>query len=237
MFPFENTPVGESSLLTSEPQSHRLAIALLVFLFGLAGAGAAVAYYYPGETRIAMSRIQAKVTGFINPAHERAVSDLEPAAIGDPPASNQGFADTLPSAPPAADVTGRADVSSVRPGGGAAASSSPAGAPSSVEPSSPKPAASANTAAASQAQLDLARSYLSAGSTADQKAEAVQLLWLATEKGNVEAEIQLADLYARGENVPKNCAQARILLKVAAAANPGLAQPKLAEFDSSGCSN
>ena len=64
----------------------------------------------------------------------------------------------------------------------------------------------------------------------------MQLLWLATEKGNVDAEIQLADLYARGESVPKSCVQARILLKVAASANPALAQPKLSELDQSGCS-
>jgi hypothetical protein len=49
-----------------------------------------------------------------------------------------------------------------------------------------------------------AQSYLREGSSVDQKARAVQLLWRATEKGNVNAELELADLYTRGVGVQKN---------------------------------
>jgi PilZ domain len=41
-------------------------------------------------------------------------------------------------------------------------------------------------------------------------------LWKAVEAGDSSAELSLADLYAFGKGVPRNCAQARILLEAAA---------------------
>ncbi len=46
-------------------------------------------------------------------------------------------------------------------------------------------------------------------------ATAAQLLWVSIEKGNTNAEVELAGLYARGEGVQKSCEQARILLTAA----------------------
>ena len=46
--------------------------------------------------------------------------------------------------------------------------------------------------------------------------EAVRLLWLAFAKGNSGAAVALADLYRRGEGVPQNCEQTRVLLDAAA---------------------
>jgi TPR repeat protein len=77
---------------------------------------------------------------------------------------------------------------------------------------------------------------LSHSDNPDEKAKALQLLWLATEKGNVDAEMELADLYARGDGVARSCVQARILLKAASAVNAAAAQPKLDALDQSGCS-
>src|ERR1700735_930424 len=81
----------------------------------------------------------------------------------------------------------------------------------------------------------LAQAYLQAGSSATQKQEGVKLLWGATEKGNVDAEIQLADLYKDGIAVPKSCVQARILLKAAAATDPTAAQSKLDDLQKENC--
>ena len=64
-----------------------------------------------------------------------------------------------------------------------------------------------------EAELALAQSYLNAKGEPADGAAAVRLLWTAVQKGNVEAEITLADLYARGQGVRKSCGQARVLLR------------------------
>ncbi len=79
---------------------------------------------------------------------------------------------------------------------------------------SPKPSiAVSKVHGNAEVKLELARKYLRAGSRADHKAAAVKLLWSAIENGNREAELQLAYVYLRGEGVPKNCEQTRILLR------------------------
>ena len=221
------------SMFSAENQtarSHRFAVAVLVLLIALSLAAGATAYYYPSEARDAMSRIQAKVAQFINPARKRSASNVEPASIG----GVSGFDASPERTNPAPDVASGTKNASARP-----ESSSTGNQPSNDDKHANAAAWSddaTSTKANAAAELQLAQKYLADDSNPDQKAKAVQLLWLATEKGNVDAEIQLADLYARGEGVPKSCVQARILLKVAASANPALAQPKLSELDQSGCS-
>lgn len=65
-------------------------------------------------------------------------------------------------------------------------------------------------------ELASARRLLGASHSRTDNLRAVQLLWTAVEKGNLEAEVELADLYASGYGVPKNCTQARVLLQSAA---------------------
>ena len=78
-----------------------------------------------------------------------------------------------------------------------------------------------------QAELESARRYLRESNTPGYGPAAAHLLWLAIEKGNTAAEVQLADLYLRGEVVPMNCNQARILLRAAHNANDSaVALPK-----------
>jgi hypothetical protein len=84
------------------------------------------------------------------------------------------------------------------------------------------------------AQLALARGYLQSGNDPEQTAKAVQLLWSAVEKRNVGAETMLADVYLRGEGVPKSCEQARILL-TAASKSDSSAKQKLLELGSFDC--
>jgi hypothetical protein len=83
--------------------------------------------------------------------------------------------------------------------------------------------------------LAMAQRYLNdkqgpAGSSA-----ATQFLWSAVQKGNVEAEITLADMYARGDGVMKSCAQSRVLLRAAAKRANSEASPKLAQIIRRGC--
>lgn len=65
-------------------------------------------------------------------------------------------------------------------------------------------------------ELASARKLLGASHSRTDNLRAVQLLWSSVEKGNLEAEVELADLYASGYGVPKNCTQARVLLQSAA---------------------
>jgi len=60
-------------------------------------------------------------------------------------------------------------------------------------------------------------------------------LWSALQAGNMRAAVALADLYTRGEGVPVNCEQARILLLVASEKSNAEASKKLQELDKGGC--
>jgi TPR repeat protein len=51
----------------------------------------------------------------------------------------------------------------------------------------------------------------------------------------VEAELTLAELYIRGEGVPKNCGQARVLLSAAAKKGNQTASEELAQLVRNGC--
>jgi len=51
----------------------------------------------------------------------------------------------------------------------------------------------------------------------------------------MNAAVALADLYTRGEGVPVNCEQARILLLVASEKNNAEASKKLQGLDKGGC--
>jgi len=62
-----------------------------------------------------------------------------------------------------------------------------------------------------------------------------QQLWSALQAGNMKAAVALADLYTRGEGVPVNCEQARILLRVASEKKNAEARRKLQELDKGGC--
>jgi TPR repeat protein len=66
-------------------------------------------------------------------------------------------------------------------------------------------------------------------------AEAARHLWSAVEKGNLTAEIMLADMYSRGQGVTKNCNQARVLLRAAAQKGSQEASQHLAQVIRNGC--
>jgi hypothetical protein len=62
-----------------------------------------------------------------------------------------------------------------------------------------------------------------------------QQLWSAFQGGNVQAAVTLADLYLRGDGVPVNCDQARVLLVAASKKGNAQAIKKLRELDGTGC--
>lgn len=60
-------------------------------------------------------------------------------------------------------------------------------------------------------------------------------LWQAVENGDTVAEVALANHYASGAGVEKNCAQARVLLEAAAKHGNEAAMKRLVQLRSSGC--
>ena len=95
------------------------------------------------------------------------------------------------------------------------------------EPPTPKPAPRTSEPASitsslvprgnGSEELSVAERYLTGahGNARDSK-EAARWLWQAVGKQNASAALLLSDLYLRGEGVPKNCDQARLLLDAAA---------------------
>lgn len=108
-------------------------------------------------------------------------------------------------------------------------------------PSAPEHVASSplasqpKTADPGEEDLALAQPYLRNRSGPAGSAVAVRLLWAAVEKGNVQAEITLADLYSRGDGVTKNCDQARVLLRAAAEKGSSEASQELSTIIRTSC--
>jgi TPR repeat protein len=68
----------------------------------------------------------------------------------------------------------------------------------------------------------------------DRSAEAMRL-WSAVASGDSSAEVDLARLYLRGEGVPRNCVQAKVLLRAAAKGGSAEARQELKKLPSRGC--
>ncbi|HEU5401769.1 MAG TPA: hypothetical protein VFU86_10455 [Terriglobales bacterium] len=70
--------------------------------------------------------------------------------------------------------------------------------------------------------------------SASDPATAANWLWAATKKGNTEAPVLLADYYAKGRGVPKDCEQATVLLRSAARAGNPRASARLGMYYATG---
>ena len=81
-------------------------------------------------------------------------------------------------------------------------------------------------------ELAVARNLLNGTNGKDQ---AVPWLWKAVAKQNVEATVLLSNLYLRGDGVPKNCEQARLLLDAAALKGRKDAAVQLRNLQAFGC--
>jgi len=60
-------------------------------------------------------------------------------------------------------------------------------------------------------------------------------LWSAVASGDSAAEVDLAQLYMKGEGVPRNCEQAKVLLRAAAKNGNGEARQELKKLQTRGC--
>lgn len=86
-----------------------------------------------------------------------------------------------------------------------------------------------------EAEYQVAHASLGNARTPGAKARAAALLWAAIAKGSSDAEIELADVYGRGEGVRRNCQQARILLAAARDKHNPLAEKEATELRVYGC--
>lgn len=77
--------------------------------------------------------------------------------------------------------------------------------------------------------------YSQAASLAPERSMEVSRLWSAVGAGSSAAEVDLARLYLKGEGVPKNCEQARILLRAAAKSGNREARQQLSRLRTYGC--
>jgi hypothetical protein len=85
-------------------------------------------------------------------------------------------------------------------------------------------------------ELSVAKSYLKGTTDRDRdSAEAAKWLWRAVAKQNAEATELLSELYLKGDGVPKNCDQARILLEAAARRGAREAADQLSHLQDRGC--
>jgi hypothetical protein len=88
-----------------------------------------------------------------------------------------------------------------------------------------------------QAEYLRAMQILRSPGRASEVPAAIQLLWAAVEKGNANAEIDLAELFRTGRGVAKNCDQTRILLSAAARKGSAEARKRLEALGREGCGN
>ena len=84
-------------------------------------------------------------------------------------------------------------------------------------------------------ELAVAEQFLRGGTRGRDASEAAKWLWKSVSKQNAAALVLLADLYERGDGVPKSCDQAEILLVAAARKGSVEAGQRLKNFHSSEC--
>ena len=92
-----------------------------------------------------------------------------------------------------------------------------------------------NPSAGSSRALSVALSQTRETESPKKSMASPQQLWSAVGGGNARAALTLADLYLRGEGVPVNCDQARVLLVVASKKGNAQAVKELRELDRTGC--
>lgn len=186
-------------------------------------------------------------SGQAPPESRQASAPPPPAATENtpPPASSPAVAPTAaPSNPPkatvpAASVSGNGAVEAPKPQPTENASTKPQGAgthpPASAVPTI-APAEPPFTDGSGSEELATAQRYLTGNNGKGRNsAEAAKWLWKAMAKHNGPATLQLADLYLKGDGVPKNCDQARVLLDSAALRGMKGAAERLRNLQAFGC--
>jgi hypothetical protein len=134
-------------------------------------------------------------------------SPKTPPTSADNTAGNPGASTSQPSKPSAAVANGDTTAAARKP--------------AVDQPAAAKPSA-------------LGADEMARAKNASDSAAAAAWLWKATAKGNPDAPVQLADLYIKGEGVPRSCEQAMVLLKTAAAKENATARNRLGSLYATG---
>ncbi len=170
------------------------------------------------------SRVDGSHSSVATAAHESATPEMEPVQTAPATASNPSPLNV--SAP----VNTQRSIATHSYAGGGSVN----GSPRSLSPvsSSPFSLASHNSGAVSSASQSRAGDAV----VAKKSSATPQQLWSAVQAGDTNAAVLLADRYLRGDGVPANCIQARVLLLAASERKNPAAIRKLHELDQNGCS-
>ena len=110
---------------------------------------------------------------------------------------------------------------------------------SAVNPGAPGPAGhdrrTSHSASSGESELAVAQQYLYGTYGRRDTTTGARWLWAAVKNGSATAEVLLADLYRRGDGVPKSCEQARVLLVAASRRGQVEATQRLRELNRYGC--
>jgi hypothetical protein len=168
-----------------------------------------------------------------------------PTAPPQPTAQPTAKSDT-PAAGPAGSDGGRvrahtdgkveAEVAPQQSSAPAAAATQPVSVARNNRSATPGPPSTPGSQGNGSEELLVAERYLNGahGSPRD-SSEAARWLWQAVGKQNATATLLLSDLYLRGDGVPKNCDQARLLLDAAAQKGLPGAGDRLRNLQAFGC--
>lgn len=213
------------------PYRHRLYIgaglALLLAVMGYM-AWRGTAWFSNGQQSAPARSVPAAPAA--PPPQSNATERVPPAGVAPvPAASSDATASSAPSSP--APVKTNPVTESRTEERGPVRSASATHAPRATSASA-RPVASPAEPSGRE-ELAAAEKYLSGNPDGGREAE--PLLWKAVAKGNLSATMALSDLYLRGNGVPKNCDQARLLLDAAARKGSAAAAQRLRNLQAFGC--
>lgn len=158
---------------------------------------------------------------------------VQPQSSSPQPRPAQAAGQPLPSSEPRADMVqteAKPDlVQKENPGGSSLAVDSS----KQVNPQTPE-SATLRTTPTSKEAPGHSTDRGATNSRQDRSAEAARL-WSAVASGDSSAEVDLARLYLKGEGVPRNCEQAKVLLRAAAKGGSAEARQQLKQLPARGC--
>lgn len=151
----------------------------------------------------------------VGPAASAAGAAPAASPTGEPAAQPSQAQQTPPATPPAVDAKApgetQAEAANTEP-------AKPIEVPAAKPPANPQPG-----------QQELAKAM-----DASDPAAAAAWLWKATSRGNPVAPVRLADMYIKGQGVPRSCEQALVLLRSAATRENAPARNRLASLYANG---
>jgi hypothetical protein len=217
------------------------AIGIMLFLTLLAGS-----YVYHREFGQALIWLGHEIAGDDSPESSKVVRPEIPSASHAIPDSTPSARPVEPSSPRVQEPSDTTEPKSANLPAASDKTPSPqlkSATPGSLlplnkvtRPRAPAPPADNSVEAGQQEHLE-ALQILRSPSRASEVPAAIQLLWVAVERGNTGAEIDLAELFRTGRGVAKNCDQTRILLSAAARKGSAEARKRLEAFRREGCTN